>query len=132
MTQTTGGDAPLVHGGDLGWLAEVYPDAPRPLLDLSTGVNPWPYDIGAMPTRVWTQLPQAADESVARGAVADALGVADPKAVALVPGSETALRRLPELFAPAEAAILEPTYATHAEIPVENINNIYIKYILSF
>ncbi len=115
MTQTPGGDAPLCHGGDLGWLAAAYPDAPRPLLDLSTAVNPWPYAPGAIPATAWTRLPQAAAAADARDAVATALGVPDPAAVALVPGSEAAIRRLPELLPPGEVDVLWPTYGTHAD-----------------
>ncbi len=109
MTQTPS------HGGDLGWLADRYPHAPRPILDLSTGVNPWPYAVSGIPAAAWTRLPQTGDVADARAAVAEALGVADPDAVVLVPGSEMAIRRLPELFPPGEAAVLRPTYATHAD-----------------
>lgn len=31
------------HGGNLSFIARNFPDAPRPFIDLSTGINPYPY-----------------------------------------------------------------------------------------
>ncbi len=37
--------APLDHGGNLGAAREMFPGAPEPFLDLSTGINPHPYPV---------------------------------------------------------------------------------------
>jgi cobalamin biosynthetic protein CobC len=37
--------AGLAHGGALSMAARLFPHAPRPFLDLSTGINPVPYPV---------------------------------------------------------------------------------------
>ncbi len=37
------GREPLLHGGDLGAARRLFPGAPEPFIDLSTGINPNPY-----------------------------------------------------------------------------------------
>ena len=36
---------PLAHGGDLAAARQLFPDAPEPFIDLSTGINPHPYPV---------------------------------------------------------------------------------------
>ena len=36
---------PLMHGGDLVAARQMFPDAPEPFIDLSTGINPHPYPL---------------------------------------------------------------------------------------
>lgn len=103
------------HGGRLDTAARLYPHAPRPWLDLSTGINPNPWmpppglavDPGPLPTRE--------DLRALEAVAARFFGVA-PARVAAVPGSEIALRLLPALGLPRPIASLSPTYATHGEI----------------
>ncbi|MGZ5844315.1 MAG: threonine-phosphate decarboxylase, partial [Xanthobacteraceae bacterium] len=39
-------DAPaLEHGGDLAVARRLFPGAPQPFIDLSTGINPHPYPL---------------------------------------------------------------------------------------
>jgi len=52
---------PLVHGGDLDAARKLFPGAPEPFLDLSTGINPNPYPIPAFATQVFARLPELAD-----------------------------------------------------------------------
>lgn len=104
----------VAHGGDLGWLTARYPTAPRPLIDLSTGINPWPYPIGEIPDHAWTRLPQAADVAAAREALRRYLAQPDASSIALAPGSEAIIQRLPELFAPTKVVVVSPTYGSHA------------------
>ena len=40
-------DEPLPHGGDLAAARRLFPDAPEPFIDLSTGINPNPYPLPA-------------------------------------------------------------------------------------
>src|SRR5688572_265914 len=37
--------APLMHGGDLDAARRMFPGAPEPFIDLSTGINPFPYPL---------------------------------------------------------------------------------------
>jgi cobalamin biosynthesis protein CobC len=103
------------HGGRVDAAARRWPDAPRPWLDLSTGINPEPWvmpaglevDLGPLPT------PSALAELEA--AAAGYLGTV-PERVAAVPGSEVALRMLGALGLPRPVAAVPPCYGTHLEV----------------
>jgi len=102
------------HGGDLADLAARFPDAPRPWIDLSTGINPWPYPVGELPAEVWTRLPQKRAETDAAGALGEYLGLEDELSVALAPGSQAAIQQLPFLIPPRTVDVVAPTYGEHA------------------
>ncbi len=103
------------HGGDLGTMAALFPDAPRPWVDLSTGINPWPYPVPALAPRLWTCLPSAGDEAALKQAAMTAYGVADPETILAAPGSQVLISTVPFLRpAGADVAILGPTYGEHA------------------
>ena len=72
------GLARLPHGGDLAAARRRFPDAPEPLIDLSTGINPHPYPLPPLPPDLFTRLPEpealerlAATAARAYGAAAD-------------------------------------------------------------
>ena len=50
--------ARLAHGGDLDAARRLFPGAPQPFLDLSTGVNPHSYPFAQLPSDAFTRLPQ--------------------------------------------------------------------------
>lgn len=103
------------HGGDLGRMAALFPDAPRPWVDLSTGINPWPYPLPELDPALWARLPSAADERALTHAAMGAYGVADPDAILAAPGSQVLISGLPFLRpAGADVAIVGPTYGEHA------------------
>ena len=103
------------HGGDLGAMAALFPDAPRPWLDLSTGINPWPYPLPPLDPALWTRLPSAADAAGLKQAAMDAYGVSDPDAMLAAPGSQVLIGGIPFLRpAGAEVAIVGPTYGEYA------------------
>ena len=52
--------APLAHGGDLAAARALFPDAPEPFIDLSTGINPHPYPSPRFPEECLARLPDAA------------------------------------------------------------------------
>ncbi len=101
------------HGGSgLEFLARHFPHAPRPWIDLSTGINPWayPYDGGSRES--WEKLPSPTLYRNCRAAAADYFGVA-PENVAILPGSQAAISLLPHLFPRTSVAVSEPTYGEH-------------------
>jgi cobalamin biosynthesis protein CobC len=103
----------LRHGGDLDAARRVWPAAPEPWLDLSTGLNPSPYDAPRASDAQRARLPLL-DELVAlRGAAAAAFDVADPARVAPVAGAEAALRALPLLGLGNSVALDPALYASH-------------------
>ncbi|MBN9063823.1 MAG: threonine-phosphate decarboxylase [Rhizobiales bacterium] len=109
----TGAD--LIHGGALSAVRQAFPHAPAPWLDLSTGINPWPYPHGNMPADAFTRLPDADLEEHARAAMAAAWGC-EPRDVALTPGSQAAIQLLPHLLGFSRVAIVGPTYGEHAQV----------------
>jgi len=102
------------HGGRLEAAAALFPDAPRPWLDLSTGVNPRPYPLRRVPRAALARLPDPRETAAAEAAAAQAFGAA-AEAVVAVPGSEAALRLLPRLLGARTVAISGATYGGHAE-----------------
>jgi cobalamin biosynthetic protein CobC len=103
----------LKHGGSgQDFLARHFPEAPRPWIDLSTGINPWPYLHDDISQASWDSLPSPALDRSCRRAAADYFGVA-PENLAILPGSQAAISLLPRLYPASSVAVLEPTYGEH-------------------
>jgi cobalamin biosynthesis protein CobC len=103
--------SPLLHGGDLKVFGREHPGAPRPLIDLSTGINPHAYEVGI--DMDWmTRLPGQSDEEACRTAFATYAGV-DKGLVHVMPGTQAIISGLPHLFHQKRVAILSPTYGEH-------------------
>jgi cobalamin biosynthesis protein CobC len=107
-------DAPLLHGGDLGAARRLFPDAPKPFIDLSTGINPNPYPLPALPAELFARLPDAAATARLAGAAATSYGAPSAAHVVLAPGTQSLLHLVAGLVRPGRAAILSPTYNEHA------------------
>lgn len=100
------------HGGRLAEARRLFPNAPGPWIDLSTGVNPVPWlGEGAADD---SRLPDPAAIMALESAAADYFGVAADQ-VAAVPGTELALRLLPILTRAPEVGIVLPTYGSHEQ-----------------
>lgn len=84
------------HGGRIDAAMAAWPDAPRPWLDLSTGINPRPWQPPAGLSIDHHALPGRTDLRALEAAAAASFGV-EPDAVVAVPGSEIALRLLATL-----------------------------------
>jgi cobalamin biosynthesis protein CobC len=102
------------HGGDPAAMARAFPDAPRPWLDLSTGINPLPYALPTIPHAAWSRLPLLDEVETLRFAAARAYGAPGPDHVAAAPGTQVLIGLLPRLRASGRTAILGPTYGEHA------------------
>ncbi|MFC3123581.1 threonine-phosphate decarboxylase CobD [Pseudoroseomonas globiformis] len=108
------GVAELEHGGRLQQARARFPGAPEPFIDLSTGINPVPWPVPALPPAAWARLPEPGEEQALRQAAAKAYGVADAAMIAAAPGTQLLIQLLPRLFPQREISILGPTYAEHA------------------
>lgn len=102
-----------VHGGRLREAAAAFPDAPRPWIDLSTGINPHAWDTARAGEIDWRALPDDGALAELEAAAAAHFGVAADH-VCAVPGSELALRLLSTLDLPAPVRHVAPGYGTHA------------------
>lgn len=101
------------HGGDLATARALFPDAPQPWVDLSTGINPIPYPLPELPLSLWTRLPGADDEAALIAAARAAYRVPDHAGIVAAPGTQILIELLPRLAPAGPVAILGPTYAEH-------------------
>ena len=100
------------HGGRLAAAQALFPAAPRPWLDLSTGINPSPYPGPNVTRRSLARLPEPEALAALEASAAAAFGVCADH-VAATPGTEAALRLLPRLLGARSVAIAAPTYGGH-------------------
>jgi cobalamin biosynthetic protein CobC len=105
--------AVLDHGGALDRAIGRF-GAGADWLDLSTGINPWPYPIPALSAESWTRLPDHAALERLKQAARRCYGGSAAAPVVAGPGSQALIQTLPRLIAPTRVAILGPTYAEHA------------------
>lgn len=99
------------HGGQTAAAAQLYPAAPRPWLDLSTGISPWAWPVPALEPKVWQTLPSPAALEQLEFAAARAFGMDSNEQIAAVPGSDIAIRLLARLLPAPHVAIVGQSYA---------------------
>lgn len=105
---------PLFHGGDLAAARALYPDAPKPWIDLSTGINPHPYPVPPLSPEAFTRLPgRDALDRLLRAAVLR-YGAPSPAHVVAAPGTQSLLPIIARMAGAGVARVLSPTYAEHA------------------
>ncbi|MEE1655135.1 threonine-phosphate decarboxylase CobD [Microvirga sp. CF3062] len=107
-------EARIWHGGDLGEARRLFPQAPEPWIDLSTGINPIAYPVPALPASLFARLPSPADHRNLEEAAAEAYGAKDAAMVVAAPGTQVLISLLPHLRPRSRVAVLGPTYAEHA------------------
>jgi cobalamin biosynthesis protein CobC len=103
------------HGGRLGAARSLFPDVPQPWIDLSTGINPRAYPAPRASLRSRNLLPEPTELARLEALAAAAFGVDDPARVVATAGTECALRLLPQIVNLEAAAIVGPTYGSHAD-----------------
>lgn len=99
------------HGGQTAAAAKLYPAAPRPWLDLSTGISPWVWPLPAIEPQAWQALPSRGALEQLEFAAARAFGIDDVEQIAAVPGSDIAIRLLARLLPAKRAAIIGQSYS---------------------
>ncbi|WP_454745798.1 threonine-phosphate decarboxylase CobD [Ciceribacter selenitireducens] len=106
----------IVHGGGIGAAAALYGGHPGDWLDLSTGLNPCPPALPAIPDRIWHRLPEQDLLSETRHAARTFYGSGDILPLA-VPGTQSVIQLLPRLADRGRrAAILSPTYGEYGRV----------------
>src|ERR1700760_2299974 len=81
---------PLAHGGEIAAARRMFPGAPEPFIDLSTGINPHPYPLPRFAAELFARLPAPADLSALARAAADAYGTPSAGHVVPLPGTQIA------------------------------------------
>jgi cobalamin biosynthetic protein CobC len=105
--------APLAHGGNLAAARAMFPNAIEPFIDLSTGINPYPYPVPEIPPDRFFRLPDQASVGRLAAIAAQSYGTPSKDHVVPAPGTQILLPQVAMLVAPGRAAILGPTYAEH-------------------
>ncbi len=100
------------HGGNLDSAMARFGGSRDAWLDLSTGINPVPYPVPAIPDEAWAVLPRRPEMEALREAARMAYGTS----ASVVPfaGAQAAIQVLPWIAKPADARVLAPTYNEHA------------------
>jgi cobalamin biosynthetic protein CobC len=107
-------NGPVAHGGDLGAARRLFPSAPQPFIDLSTGINPNPYPLPQLSHDLFARLPQPEATERIASLAAETYGAPSAAHVVPAPGSQLLLPLIAALAPPGRAVILGPTYAEHA------------------
>ncbi len=114
MTASFAPVARLAHGGRLDAARRLFPNAPEPWIDLSTGVNPHAYPAQSWPTGALTRLPD--DDAFATLERAARIAYRAPPETQVVSGAgvQAFIQALPRAFASRRVRILGFTYGEHA------------------
>lgn len=108
-------DRPVAdHGGTLDRAVARFGGARRDWIDLSTGINPWPYPVPSISAEAWTRLPDETALCSLAEAARGFYGAPADADVAAAPGSQALIQLLPRLMPRTQVAVLGPTYAEHA------------------
>jgi cobalamin biosynthetic protein CobC len=104
------------HGGNLADARARFGGAATDWLDLSTGINPVPYPVGALAPSAWACLPDASAFAAAESAARVACGARDGADIVAGAGASALIGLMPRLASPGEVAIPGPTYNEHAAV----------------
>jgi cobalamin biosynthetic protein CobC len=110
MFQFSGEAEPLLHGGDVIAARRLFPGAPQPFIDLSTGINPHPYRLPRFPADFFERLPSSAATAELAAVAAKTYGASSAAYVAPAPGTQILLPLVASLVRPGRAAVLSPGY----------------------
>ena len=105
----------MKHGGDLTDAIARFGGVPGNWLDLSTGINPWPWSVTQhLPDSAWQRLPSRAESEALLDAARKNYGVPVGAGIAAAAGTQALIQLLPYLAASGPVAIVGPTYNEHA------------------
>lgn len=99
------------HGGNIGEAIKRYRIPKEQWIDLSSGISPWIYPIKPLPEYVWQELPASNKELIT--VAAKYYGV-QPNQIIATPGSQIAIRLIPQFFSSSHVAIPALGYKEHA------------------
>ncbi|MCW2272751.1 threonine-phosphate decarboxylase [Rhodoblastus acidophilus] len=106
-------DAPHYHGGRLFAATKKYPLAPKPWLDLSTGINCVAYPFVTPSADAYARLPEPEAVEALEAVAARFFGLGDSQCCVAAPGTQALLQALPRLIPAKTVAVLGFSYAEH-------------------
>ncbi len=102
------------HGGGLDDAIRMYGGTRADWIDLSTGINPHPYDVSGLRPSDWMDLPDHGAFDRLTNAARRFWNVPNTAAILPVPGASAVIARVPGLAPPGRVHITTPTYNEHA------------------
>lgn len=102
------------HGGRIDQAIETFGGDHTSWIDLSTGINPVPYQPPFLSDNCWTALPDQGATNQAVQAARQFWNIPKEAMVLPIPGASIAIAQIPHLAAPATVLIRTPTYNEHA------------------
>ena len=109
-------EATVYHGGDLAAARRLFPSAPEPWIDLSTGINPEPYPFPALPLEAFSRLPEPGQLADLEAAAARRYGAPPSAEIVAAPGTQALIQLLPRLHKAKSVGILGFTYGEYARV----------------
>jgi cobalamin biosynthesis protein CobC len=109
-------DEPLAHGGELAAARRLFPAAPEPFIDLSTGINPNPYPLPDLPGALFARLPETDAMAALATVAAETYGAPSADHVVAAPGTQILLPMAAGLVPAGRAAVVAPTYSEHPRV----------------
>jgi cobalamin biosynthesis protein CobC len=119
------------HGGNLDAARRIFPGAPEPWIDLSTGINADPYPFERIETRAWTQLPEPRAIAQLEASAAACYGARDRTHVVAAPGTQALIQWLPQILTHLSVGVFGFTYGEHTRIwkkagrDISIVNNLF-------
>jgi cobalamin biosynthetic protein CobC len=107
------GDESLLHGGEIGAARRLFPGAPEPFIDLSTGINPNSYPLPHLAVEWFARLPEPDVLAALTAVAAKTYAAPSPDHIVAAPGTQILLPLVAGLVPPGRAAIVAPTYSEH-------------------
>jgi cobalamin biosynthetic protein CobC len=108
--------APLMHGGNISAARILFPGAPEPFLDLSTGINPFAYPLPPLDQQIFARLPEPDAVTRLQEVAGGYYGAPSPAHVVAAPGTQSLLLPAMGLVKPSRVVTLGPTYNEHARV----------------
>ncbi|MFN3662544.1 threonine-phosphate decarboxylase CobD [Yoonia sp.] len=102
------------HGGGIDAAIRLYGGTRHGWLDLSTGINPVPYPLPALPADAWTALPDTGAFTRLNDLARQFWNVPAGAAVLPATGASAIIAALPRVLPPGAVRIPAPTYNEHA------------------
>ncbi|QEH97070.1 threonine-phosphate decarboxylase CobD [Gluconobacter thailandicus] len=103
------------HGGQIRQVMQHFPEAPKPFIDLSTGISPYAYPVDHAEMGNWTRLPEVEEEEALRQAAAQSYGVSSSDMIVAGPGTQMLIALLPLVLKIKHVTIFGPTYSGHEQ-----------------
>ncbi len=102
------------HGGGLDGAIATYGGSRDDWIDLSTGINPHPFEVSGLTPSDWTELPDHGAFERLTDAARRFWSVPEEAAILPAPGASAVIARIPTLAAATRVQITTPTYNEHA------------------